>query len=158
MNPTDILKYGHLTVLNTVNAFPKGEVYTTGACGYWSVKDLVAHLASFELVLVDVLNNLLDPGPTPVLDQYLQGQEEFNDPQVDLRKEMTMDEVLDEYKAAHQEVWAAAEQITPEIWEQEGILPWYGQEYDLEDFIVYTYYGHKREHCGQIAVFRDNFV
>jgi hypothetical protein len=66
--------------------------------------------------------------------------------------------VLDEYKEAHQKVWAAAEQITPEIWEQEGILPWYGQEYDLEDFIVYTYYGHKREHCGQIAVFRDNFV
>jgi hypothetical protein len=28
-------------------------------------------------------------------------------------------------------------------------------EYALDDFIVYQYYGHKREHCAQIAVFRD---
>jgi hypothetical protein len=25
----------------------------------------------------------------------------------------------------------------------------------LDDFIVYTYYGHKREHAAQIAAFRD---
>ncbi len=53
---------------------------------------------------------------------------------------------------------ALAAQISAETWEHEGLLPWYGQEYDLEDFIAYTYYGHKREHCGQIAVFRDQFV
>lgn len=36
-----------------------------------------------------------------------------------------------------------------------GALPCYGAEYDLEDFIVYSFYGHKREHCAQIAVYRD---
>ena len=36
-----------------------------------------------------------------------------------------------------------------------GVLPWYGAEYDLEDFIAYMYYGHKREHSAQIAVFKD---
>jgi hypothetical protein len=28
-------------------------------------------------------------------------------------------------------------------------------EYALDDYIVYAYYGHKREHSAQIAVFRD---
>jgi hypothetical protein len=48
-------------------------------------------------------------------------------------------------------------QIPADTWVKEGILKWYGAEYDLEDFIVYTFYGHKREHCGQIATFSDRF-
>ncbi len=36
-----------------------------------------------------------------------------------------------------------------------GTLPWYGMEYALDDFIVYTFYGHKREHSAQIAAFGD---
>ncbi len=41
-------------------------------------------------------------------------------------------------------------------WRQTGMLAWYGAEYDLEDYVVYTYYGHKREHCGQIQAFRNH--
>jgi hypothetical protein len=39
-----------------------------------------------------------------------------------------------------------------------GTLPWYGPEYALDDFIVYSYYGHKREHSAQINVFRDQLA
>jgi hypothetical protein len=28
-------------------------------------------------------------------------------------------------------------------------------DYSLDDFIVYTYYGHQREHAAQTAAFRD---
>ncbi len=157
MNPNDILKYGHLTVMGTLKNFPEAQWYTSGACGYWSVKDLIAHLSSFELVLVEILNNFLDPGPTPYLDTFAGDRMGFNDVQVDRRKDLSMEDVLAEYQAAHDKAMAAAAQIPTEIWRQQGALPWYGAEYDLEDFIVYTYYGHKREHCGQIAVFSDQF-
>jgi hypothetical protein len=30
-------------------------------------------------------------------------------------------------------------------------------EYALDDVLIYMYYGHKREHSAQIAVFRDQF-
>ena len=36
--------------------------------------------------------------------------------------------------------------------------PWYGGEYSLEDQLVYRYYGHQREHCAQVEVFRDRLV
>jgi len=157
MNALDILKYGHLTVMRTIESFPRDQWYTSGACGYWSVKDLVAHLGSFELVLEDILNNLLDQRATPMLDQYTNPQVDFNDTQVNQRSSRTMEQVLEEYQNAYKEVMAVAAQISLETWNREGILPWYGAEYDLEDFIVYTYYGHKREHCGQIAVFSDRF-
>jgi hypothetical protein len=41
--------------------------------------------------------------------------------------------------------------IPRRAWNKDG----YGLEYALDDFIVYAYYGHKREHTAQIAVFRD---
>ena len=29
--------------------------------------------------------------------------------------------------------------------------PWYGPEYSLDDLVVYTMYGHKREHDPQLS-------
>ncbi len=158
MHPSDILMYGHLTVQHTIEQFPAAEVGTTGACGYWSVKDLVAHLSSFEGALVDLLNQFIHPGdPTPRLDAFIQRGDQFNDEQVNQRQGMTFAEVYAEYQSAHAQVRTLAAQLPAEVWRQSGALPWYGAAYDLEDFIVYTYYGHKREHCGQIATFSDRF-
>lgn len=158
MHPQDILKYGHLTVVRTLDEFPKDQVYTTGACGWWSVRDLIAHLSSFELMLVDVLSSQLSAGPTPYLDAYTNRSVNFNDDQVGRRQDFSMEEAYEEYCLANDRVMELAREIPQSTWQQRGVLPWYGREYDLEDFIVYTFYGHKREHCGQIAVFRDRFV
>jgi hypothetical protein len=157
MHPQDILKYGHLFMLGTVDSFPKAGFAVPGAAGYWSAKDVIAHLASYELVLVEVLENFLAPCPTPMLDELVADGQAFNDRQVDvLRKGMSIDQVLDEYMPAYERVAALAARIPADVWRTTGSLRWYGPEYDLEDFVVYSYYGHKREHCGQIQVFRDH--
>jgi hypothetical protein len=36
-----------------------------------------------------------------------------------------------------------------------GLLAWYGAEYDLEDVVAYSQYGHKREHGAQVNVYKD---
>lgn len=56
MNAVDILKYGQQTVLQTLEGFPEAAVETPGACGTWSVKDIIAHLASYEHALADMLS------------------------------------------------------------------------------------------------------
>jgi hypothetical protein len=119
----------------------------------------VAHLTSFELGLVDALTTVLDGGPTPTLQAMGElGSEEFNLSEVAKRQHKTPAEVLAEYEAVHTRVMGLAKQIPPETYRQNGAIPWYGQDYDLDDFIVYTYYGHKREHCAQINVFRDQLA
>jgi hypothetical protein len=156
MHPQDILKYGHSFMLGTIDSFPKEGFDVPGAVGYWSAKDVIAHLSSYELVLVEVLGNFLEPCPTPMLDELNADGQAFNDHQVDvLRKHTSTDQVLDEYKSAYERVTGLAGRIPAEIWRQTGSLPWYGAVYDLEDFVIYSYYGHKREHCGQIQTFRD---
>ena len=155
MNAVDILKYGHQTALQAIDGFPEGEWETAGACGVWSVKDIIAHLASYEEVLVDILSTFIGQHATPYLDRYIEPGGQFNDTEVEKRKGRAAREVLDEFNDAYAQVMSLAAQIRPELFRETGTLPWYGMGYSLDDVIVYMYYGHKREHSAQIAAFRD---
>ena len=153
MNALDVLTYGHQTMLRTIEGLAEADWRLPGVTGRWSAKDVLAHLASFEHMLVDVLNTFLEGGATPYLTAW-QG-EGFNDREVPKRQDMTVSQVLAEYTDTQAEVMALARRIPAEVYRQAGRLTWYGAEYDLDDFIVYTFYGHKREHSAQIAAFRD---
>jgi len=155
MNAVDILKYGHQTALQATDGFREGEWETAGACGVWSVKDIIAHLASYEEVLVDILSTFIGKHPTPYLDRFIELGGQFNDTEVEKRKRRTVREVLDEFNDAYAQVTSLAVQIRPELFRETGTLPWYGMGYALDHVIVYMYYGHKREHSAQIAAFRD---
>lgn len=159
MNVTEILKNGHLTVLRAVDGLAERDWYTPGVCGSWSVRDIIAHLASFELALVDVLNTQLkNDVPTPTLDKFIADYEFFNNAEVEARQHHRADEVLAEYIEANATAAELLAQIPVAQRRQNGTLPWYGEAYDLEDFIVYTFYGHKQEHCAQIGVFRSELM
>ncbi|HEY6408732.1 MAG TPA: DinB family protein [Ktedonobacteraceae bacterium] len=156
MNATDILKYGQLTVLQSIDGFPEANWETSGACGIWSVKDIIAHLTSYEHVLVEVLSTFLGGSSTPHLAKYTEPGGQFNDAEVDARKEKTIKEVLAEFNDTHAQVMTMLAKIPIETRQQTGTLPWYGMDYALDDFIVYAFYGHKREHSAQIAAFLDH--
>lgn len=155
MNATDILKYGQSTVLQTLADFPETELETAGACGIWSVKDIIAHLASYERVLVDILTTFNGGGPTPVLNAFIEQGNQFNDIEVSRRKAKTKQDILAEFNDTNAQVMSLMSNIPAEMLCQTGTLPWYGMSYALDDVIVYMYYGHKREHSAQIAAFRD---
>ncbi len=159
MNAVDILTYGHGTVQQALDGLTDAEWEREGACGVWSIKDIVAHLASFEHVLEDVLYSFLGGGPTPYLDDFRRlPPDQFNGEQVARRKGMTPRDVAAEYAAAHARTLSLLERIPEETRRQAGTLPWYGDGYALDDFIVYAYYGHKREHSAQIALMRDRLA
>ncbi len=158
MNAFDILKYGQGTVLQTIEGFPESAWETPGACGVWSVKDIIAHLTSYEHLLVDVLTTFVSSSPTPYLSKFTDPGGNFNDPEVAARKGKSVKEVLGEFNNTHAQVMSLAARIPAETFRQTGTLPWYGMEYALDDFIVYNQYGHKREHSAQIAAFRDHLT
>ena len=156
MNAKDILMYGQQTVQQTIDGFPPTAWETAGACGEWSVKDIIAHLASYEQVLVDILATFTAGGPTPTLNTFLEMGGKFNDNEVNRRKEKTIQDVLSEFNDTHSQVMSLIANIPAETLRQTGTLPWYGVTYSLDDVLVYMYYGHKREHSAQIAAFRDH--
>ena len=157
MHPVDVLHYGHQTVIEAVGNLEESAWDIPGACGVWSCREIIAHLASFELVFVDLLHKLLNEDvPTPAMNAFMtDGPANFNDNQVALRKDQSPGESWAEYETAFQKSHNLFKRIPAEMFRQSGILAFYGDEYDLEDFITYTFYGHKREHAAQINAFID---
>jgi hypothetical protein len=155
MNADDVFRYGHLTVLQAIDGLADGDWDTPGVCGVWSVKNVLAHLASYELASGDVFARILGHSETRTLDLMLSEGAAFNDSQVAQRTSQSVAETLEEYTRAHERAAALLAQIPLDQRRQVGLLPWYGPEYDLEDLLTYLSYGHKREHGAQIDVFRD---
>lgn len=153
MNADDVFRYGHLTLLGAVEGFPVAHWSTPGVCGAWSAKDVVAHLASYELATGDAFAGVLGEDATPTLGLLLSRGEAFNEEQVERRRGHAPDDILAEYTAAFERAAAHLARIPLERRRQTGLLAWYGPEYDLEDLITYMSYGHKREHSAQIAEF-----
>ncbi len=152
MNANDVLRYGHLTVLATLDLLPAGHAEDPGVCGVWSTKDVLAHLASYELVLAELLESFV-AGRQQAFANPIDAA--FNDEQVAQRRHLSLAEARDEYEQAYGRVSELIQQIPAEQRRRAGELPWYGAEYDLEDYLVYSFYGHKREHSAQIAAFCD---
>jgi len=146
MHAVDVLKYANLTVLHSLQGLPTEDWATAGVCGWWSVREIIAHLTSFEVMLLDVL--AIAAGETnalgPTLRAWASDGQRFNDEQVAARAALSPEETLADYAAAQAAVMTRL-----------AALPAYGREYDLDDFLTYSFYGHKREHTAQIAVFRD---
>ena len=155
MHALDVLKYGNLTVLKTIQKLPPDDWNTAGVCGWWSVREIVAHLASFEYILIEVLNVAGGMRPSHFLIDMLHNGQAFNDTQVAARSEMSPAETLAEYEDTHRRTMRIAHELPAARFTVTGLLPDYGEEYDLQDYIAYAFYGHKREHSAQIAVFRD---
>ncbi|MDT8306624.1 MAG: maleylpyruvate isomerase N-terminal domain-containing protein [Anaerolineae bacterium] len=155
MNAVDILKYGHLTFQGALARVPIEAWHAGGVCGVWSVKDIIAHLASYEELLADILGIFLGDEEAPHLQHYLELGPPFNDIAVAARQALSAEQALAEYNQHHTAVMRRIPQIPMARCYQPGTLPWYGAEYALDDFLVYQYYGHKREHSAQIAVYAD---
>jgi hypothetical protein len=77
---------------------------------------------------------------------------------VGARKAKSAADVLREYEDGHAKNRDLATQISPETYREVGTLPWYGAEYSLDDYIVYSFYGHKREHGAQINLYKDQIT
>ena len=152
MNAHDILFYGNRTLLESLERVPPDARTKSGLIGWWSAREAMAHLAIFEAGLTEILESFLG-GPPP---QLMVGMEsEKNDALVAQKQSMSFDELLAEYKAHVARNLALIEKISPDTRRAAGTLPWYGAEYALDDYLVYTYYGHKREHAARFEAFGD---
>ncbi len=154
MDALDILHYGDLEVRRGFEGLAPATWAAVGVTSRWSPRDLLAHLASYELLLADVLASVAGERPTPTLDAMQADHARFNDAQVAARAAQSPEALLSEYAEAHERAVALAKRLGPERLRERGTIPWYGEHYALDDFIVYASYGHKREHVAQLKQFR----
>jgi len=154
MNSSELLEKGHQMIIQVVDGLREVQWDVPGVCGEWSVKDIVAHLASYERVTLDVLNTFSGKEPTPYVLRFISQTQQFDDSEVEARKYATAQQVIDEYQDTQVQTISLLEQIPPEKVQQPGTMPWYQKDLSLADFIN-RMYEHTREHYDQIARFHD---
>lgn len=91
------LKYGDRTLLGSVDGLTEAECQAGGVCGYWSVKNIMAHMLSYELFLGEALSDFVDSGPKPVMQEMAKLGDEFNDVFVSRFQDKTIAQVVQEY-------------------------------------------------------------
>ena len=156
MHMHDIIKYGNGEIVKATSQLPHEHWDLPNACGTWSVKNIVAHLAAYELLLIDSLSTLVDANATtPTLNDLLRLGDAWNDDEVDKRKHLTPVDTYLDYTNNFQQSQEILQRLPAELATKSGALAWYGEAYDIEDFLVYAFYGHKREHSAQIHAFVD---
>ena len=155
MNAATMLENSNLLVIQAVDNLNEVAWDIPGACGEWSVKDIIAHLASYERVMVDVLYTFSGSEPTPYVLRWLQQHDEFNKAEVEARRYNTAQHVEDEYQDLQVQATSLLQQISETTVQQKGTLDWYKPEYSLADFID-KMYQHTLEHCEQIKGFRES--
>ena len=148
MNTIDVLMYGQRTVERTIARY-RPDDWSRIALGVWTAKDLLGHLGAFEVRFADILATFVD---APVVSGLLEANPQtFNDDQAAVRAHWPIEQVTDEFRAAHERVMTHARALPAERWREVGTIPWYGPEYSLDDLVVYQMYGHKREHDPQLS-------
>ncbi len=147
MNAIDVLHYGHRQLREAIDGLA-GDDWARVALGVWTTKDLVGHLGAFETRFADVLATFLgEPATSGLIGA---DPATFNDDQAAIRHDWSVDEVLAELHTSHERAMSLARRLPRARWSEVGTIPWYGPEYALDDLVVYTMYGHKREHAPQL--------
>jgi hypothetical protein len=155
VNPLDILSYGQRDIDALIDRFEPDD-WTAIALGVWTTKDLVGHLGAFEVRLAEVL--ALFVGEEPATSLRTSSPAVFNDEQAAIRADWSVEQIVAELRDAHEAVLRLADRIPSETWREVGTIPWYGPQYALDDHVVYTMYGHKREHAPQLEAVLERTV
>jgi len=147
-----------MTAFDTIERVPEGTWDAPAAVGQWSPKDVIGHLGAFELMLGQILESLETPNAGPLAEQWLsQGEDAWNEAQQESRRTPPARALIDEYAAAYDHSFSLVSRIPTAVFSAPGRLSEYGPDYDLGDFIVYSIYGHKQEHTGQIGTLLDRW-
>ena len=148
MNPADVLRYGQQAIDELIDRLGPAD-WEAVALGVWTTKDLVGHLGAFEVRFAEILT--LFVGEEPATNLRASSPATFNDDQAAVRRDWPVEQVVAELRDAYRRVMELVPRIPPERWREVGTIPWYGPEYALDDLLVYSMYGHKREHGPQIG-------
>lgn len=154
MTASELLDKSHVLVIQAMDDLRDPEWDIPGADGDWSVKDVIAHLASYERLLVDVLTTFPNGEATPTMLKFVRDRKAFERDEVESRKYMTAQQVENEYNDLQIQSTSLLFQIPNDTVQRKGTLTWYNQEASLADLVQFVV-NDARQRCAQIIQFRE---
>ena len=132
-------------LLDAIKKAPDEALTLKGVVGAWSIKNVLAHLADHERLMVQILPQRLATGITPEIVSIINADADaWNAKQIEASEYLTLSEQLKQLEQARQ----ALVQVLRDVGE-EGLNrqhPWPEWEGTVAEYILQVVVEHEREH------------
>jgi len=126
--------------------------------GWWTMKDVLGHIAMWEQVAIQFINDYKHTGvPQPLGIETDAQVDERNEREVAIRRDWSLARVRAEFDATYRDLLAAIESLSDADLSAPSPDPW-DKETTLEKLIAINSYEHIPEHIAQIEQWRSGAV
>jgi hypothetical protein len=145
MNLFETMNRERTILLDAITTLPEGLLDEKGEVGEWSIKNVLAHLTSWERIVIDFLPERLATGNRPHIFSVMSAdQDAWNAQQVASREHLTPKEQLDEFEQTRQALLQLLYDLGEETLNRQH--PWPEWQGTLAAYILEQVGGHEREH------------
>jgi len=148
------LRAGRKELQDTLVGLSEEDFLRAKAIDKWTLKDLIAHIASWDEEMVRILQAFSLPGE-PVYTYTISDRNGFaawNEEQVNARRERSVNEILSELETARRDLIQVIEGLTDPVLNRSHITTWGKPATGFE--LIMTQVEHDREHAAQIRSYR----
>ena len=139
---------------DTITGLTEEDLLRPKAIDKWTLKDLIAHIASWDEEMVRVLQTFTMPGDS----QYTytiserSGFATWNEEQTSARRERTVNQIMGEFEIARRDLIQVVEGLTDPVLNRLRMTSWGKPATGFE--LISTQVEHYREHAEQIRSHR----
>ena len=141
------------TLLAAIEGLTDDQMLRVGAVGLWSVKDVLAHLVSWEAELVTALARLEQHKQRPPRIVEIEDIDEWNAEQHHTNAPRALSSVLDDFEGVHKHLVQTIEHLSDKQLDDNRIFPWMEGE-PLSYLIAENAVWHEEEHAEDIRAWR----
>lgn len=140
-------------LLAAIEDLPDDVLLRPHVVGFWSIKDVLAHLTAWESELVTALSGVDNPSRVPEIVQ-IEDFDEWNDEQYRISVRRPLADVLEDFNGVHKHLLKAVEDLDERTLEDARRFSWMEGE-PLWYLIAENGYWHEQEHADEIRKWRE---
>jgi hypothetical protein len=148
------LQAARAALVQAIDGLTSDQMLRVGAVGLWSVKDVLAHLVSWEAELVTVLSQLEQHKQRPPRIVEIDDIDEWNDDQYHVNASRPLDSVLQDFHGVHKHLVQVVEGLSDRVLDDNRLFPWMEGE-PLSYLIAENAVWHEEEHAEDIRAWRE---
>ena len=130
---------------DAIQGLPRHSLMEPGVVGRWSIRDVLAHISTWEEEAMKALLVILEGGPLPRYSTLYGGIDAFNAQAQERKQDLNLEEVFAELEETHQRLLSLLDGVPDAAFARESRF--------LRRLRQDTY-GHYREHARQILAWR----
>lgn len=149
-----LLRSSRKALAETLAGLTEDDYSRSKAIDKWTLKDLLAHVASWDEEMVRVLQTFTMPGES----QYTytisdrNGYAAWNEEQVAARRAKSVSEIVTEFEIARRDLIQVVEGLTDPVLNRSRMTPWGKPQTGFD--LVQTQVEHDQEHADQVRSYR----